>query len=194
MYKESPATARITFVDSVFKSTLTTFVQDGKTIKVHFPVENTLIVDNTETIKLEDYMPVSVNYSFLRQMITARIPMIQDYKINRGLLPKKEDGSSSNEIYIIIEIDMYYETISFKNNLPTRILLVEKNSKKKYEFYYLEPSSSNGKFHFKGIEFIEPDTGNKVEINFTKYRTNRSISRSRITGLDVKKNVKIFRK
>ncbi len=194
LYNDSAAAARITFVDSVFKSPLTTFVQDGNTIKVHFPVENTLVIDNTETIQLSDYMPVSVDYSFLRQMFTSRIPMIQDYKINRVLIPRKKDGSTTSEIFIIIENDRYYETITFKDNLPTRILLVEKGKKKKYEFYYAEPAQKNKKFGFKGIEFVEPDTGNKLDIHFTKYKTNRSISRSRITRLDVKNNAKVFRK
>jgi len=194
LYNKSPEKARITFVDSVFKSPLTTLVQDGNIIKIHFPVENTLIIDNENTINLEDYISVPANYNFLKNMITSHIPLLPEYNINRGLLPVKDDGGSTGEMYLILENDNYYETISFKNSIPTRILLVTRKSRKKFEFYFLEPSVRGGEFHFKGIEMIEPGTGNKVTITFTKYKTGRKISTSRITRLNLKNNVKIFRK
>ncbi len=194
LYIKSPGKARITFVDSVFKSPLTTLVQDGETIKIHFPVENTLIMDNEKTINLEDYISVPVNYHFLKNMITSRIPLLTEYSINRVLHTTKDDGESTGEMYLILENDNYYETISFKNSIPTRILLVTRKSRKKFEFYFLEPSIRDGLFHFKGIEMVEPETGNKVTITFSKYKTGQKISTSRITRLNLKKNVKIFRK
>jgi len=194
LYNKSPEKARITFVDSVFKSPLTTLVQDGSTIKIHFPAENTLIIDNEHTINLEDYISVPANYHFLKKMITSHIPLLPEYNINRALLPVEDDGESTGEMYLILENDIYYETISFKNSIPTRILLVTRKSRKKFEFYFLEPSTRNGKFRFKGIEMVEPETGNKVSITFSKYKTGQKFSTSKITRLNLKKNVKIFRK
>jgi hypothetical protein len=194
LYNKSPEKARITFVDSVFKSPLTTLVQDGNTIKIHFPVENTLIIDNENTINLKDYISVPANYLFLKKMITSHIPLVSEYSINRGLLPLKDDGENTGEMYLILENDKYYETVSFKNSIPTRILLVTRKSRKKFEFYFIEPSIRDGLFRYKGIEMVEPETGNKVKITFSKYKTGQKISTSRITRLDLKKNVKIFRK
>jgi hypothetical protein len=192
VFNKKPKKIKITFFDFVFKSPLTIMVQDEKIIKFYFPMDKKLFLDNEDRISLRNYTNIDLNFKFLSGLIMGIIPLIDNYAIKQSLTEKGEPADKSREFYIILENDDLFETISIKNNLPDKILLVNKRSKEKVEFYLEEPQYKNNILYYKNIRFISQNSGDKINLKFSNIKYNISIDLKDASYIKIPKDVKVI--
>jgi hypothetical protein len=192
-YKKEPQKMRISFIDYVFKSPITTIVQDGNVLKFYLPVEKKLYLDNTDTVNLKNYIGINLKFNFIYKFIIGEIPLIENYKVKQGLIAKANSKREEEETYIILENSEYYETISLKNNIPNKVLLINKITTKRYEFYLENPSCKDNWLNYRSLKFISKENGHRAIIRITSMKCNIPVNIKKITRIKVSKNTKIIK-
>ena len=182
---------KITFIDSVFRSPMAIAFQEGTSLKFHLPVEKKMYLDTTDRVDLKYYLNVNVNYSFLQNLAVGKIPLIDGYSVKQGMVQK--EGAVTSEHYIILENNLLYETISFNKNIPNRIMLLNKLTKEKTEFYLENPVMDNNVLYYKSIRFISLQSGERINVIFNSFNLNPKLNDSRDFALPVPKGTEIIR-
>ncbi|HON77129.1 MAG TPA: hypothetical protein PK544_01440 [Spirochaetota bacterium] len=186
---------KMMFIDSVFRSPLTTVLQEGKVVKIYLPVEKKLYVDNADKISLKNYSGVDIDYRFISSLAKGMIPLIDNYTIKQGLQYRKENKQKESDFFIILENDNLFETVSIKNDIPNKILLVNKKTLEKMEFYLENPVSygDKGSLYYKQIRFLSVKKGVRVNLKFTGISHNAKVNARRDFRMNMPRNVSTIR-
>ncbi len=192
VFNKNPRMMKYTFLDTVFKSIMTVLVQDGDNLKIYFPVDKSLLLDNVRNIRLRNYLDIDADFNTLYPLAVGQIPLIPNYTIKSGLVSKAGDGPGGGQRYIILENDEYFETISFIENNPDKILLINKLSKQKIEIYLEKPAPLGKSVFFKTARLILFPSGDKLTIAFRDIRFNTPIDPGAIQNLNLEKGTKFI--
>jgi hypothetical protein len=193
VFSKKPLKMKVTFYDFVFKSPLTVMLQDEKILKFYFPVDKKLLLDNEDSIIMKNYTNIELDFKFLNRLTMGLIPLIDNYRIKQSLVHKSEKTGNEDEMYIILENDRLYQTISFRNDIPDKILLVNKLSKDKVEFYLESPQIRGNVLYFKTIRFISQQSGDKINIQFNSIRFNQPVNIKDISHIKMARDVKVVK-
>lgn len=191
-FSKEPGKMKITFFDSIFRTILTTIIQDGETIKLFFPVENAVYIDSIKKIELKNYADINLDYNFMAELATGRIPVIKDYSVKNALAKGENGQGNESEVYIILENNEYYETIAFKKNIPDKILIQNKKSKEKTEILLESPLNDNDIIFFRSIRFILAGSDTRITVEYSNIKFNINIDSKKITKIDLPKGCKII--
>ncbi len=184
---------KVSFLDSVFRSPLTVILQDDRTLKFYLPVDKKIYLDNADTIDLKNYTGVRINYEFLSSLASGKIPLIPGYTVKQGVEQQDAKTGSENEYYIILENSGQYETISMKGDIPGKILLLDKVTKDKMEFYLENPVKNNNMLYYKTIRFISLQSGDRISIMFNSLKFNPGTIAAKDLTLSVPKSTQVIR-
>ncbi len=184
---------KVTFVDSIFKSPMAVVAQDGRKIKVYMPVEKTIYEDDTLFINLKNYIDVNIKFDLISAVATWQVPMLKAYKIKQTALQKTSGAGKEEENYIVLENDQYFETISIKNDLPNKIMIINKITKEKSEFYFENPERENNVLYFNTIRYISAQRGERISVKFSSVSANPSRLKEKDFYLHVPRNTKTVR-
>ncbi len=193
IYNKEPRKMRVTIIDYVFKSPITTIVQDGKVLKFYFPIEKKLYIDSTDKINLKNYIGIDLNFNFIYKFIIGEIPLIENYQVKQGLITKDTSNRKDKEVYIILENSEYYETISLKNNIPNKVLLINKITKKRDEFYLEHQSYKDNRLSFSSLKFVSKEKGHRVILRINRLTCNIPVNLWKITRIKLLKKTKIIK-
>lgn len=191
-FDNNPVMAKIIFHDAVFKSAITEIVQEGDILRFYFPLDKILYVDNFSSISLQRYTNFNIDFNLIYDLSVGKIPMIKDFLIVRGL----ETGlnSGNGEKLIIIENSKYYETISFDNEIPDKILWVDKDTKHKFEVYLEKPVRRGaGILYYKLIRIVSPESDLKISIQYTSIKINVPVDAAKLLKMKVSPEAKIIK-
>ena len=178
-------------IDFIFKSPIAIIVQDDNTLKFYFPAEKKLVIDNINTVNLKNYINLDLDFTLLYRFITGSIPLIENYQIREGLIAKAKE-KKDDEVYIILENDRYFETISFKKDIPNKVLLINKMSKEKSEFYLKQPCCKDNILSYKSIKFVSTTSGHRIIIRMNSWKHNVKVSPRSISRLRVPRGTKVI--
>jgi len=178
----------ITFLDYIFKSAVTMMFQDGNDISIYFPVEKKIVRDNFKTINLLNNNDVDVDFRVVYALMTGRIPLIEDYSVKKGLV-----SSDDNTSYLILENDLFYETISFSGKQPDRIKLLHKKTKKSFEIYFRKFKKHGKSRFFSEMTIISSENDAKIDIKFNRIKLNIPLRVKTIKDVKLPKGVKVIR-
>lgn len=192
VFNNNPRQMKVTFADAFFGSALTTIIQDGEIIKLYFPIEKILYMDNINTIKIRNYADINLDYYIIAELTVGRIPIIKDYFIKKALMKDENGQFNENDIYIILENNLYYETIAFQKDFPDKILIVNKNTREKTEIYLKNPFKKRDITFFKTIQLISTLPEYKITVEFSSIIFNKNIDLKKIFIIDLPKNCKII--
>jgi hypothetical protein len=184
---------KISFLDSVFRSPMTILLQEDRSLKFYLPVDKKLYLDNADTINLKEYVDVRIDYGFLSSLASGRIPLIQDYTVKQGISHQDDKSETAKEYYVILENSSLYQTISMKNDVPSKIMLMNKSTKEKMEFYLENPVRDNNVLYYKSIRFISLQSGDRINVVFNSLNFSPRINVDRDLILTVPKNTEIIR-
>jgi hypothetical protein len=166
-YSRNPRRMDISFMDFIFRSTVTRMLQNGDVVRVYFPVEKKMFVDNINTMDLANYSGIDMDFHIIYDLAIGSIPLIKNYRVKRGL-----SANGENRSMLILENREYYETISFNGDMPDKLLLVNRRNGERLEIH-LRKYLKSGKSHFfKKIRFIAERSGLRLDIEFNKIRLN----------------------
>jgi hypothetical protein len=147
------------FSDYIFKSQLSSLLRNGKNIEVYYIPESKIILDSSETIKIKNYVPIDMDFNLIYQLLTSRIPLIENYSIHQA---KKDDDKS----FLVLQNNNWYETIAFNLDEPERIKLTNKKTSQEIEIYLRSPLKQNESRYYKKIQIIIKD------VNITRFFHN----------------------
>ncbi len=190
-FNREPAIMKITFYDAIFRSPLTIIVQDGELVKFYFPIDKTMFIDSIDTIKLERYSNIDLDYKLVSDLAVGRIPLLDKYTVKKTSA-EESNRKNSTEIYIILENDNYYETIVLQKNIPTKILLINKGSKSKTEIYLEKPVLIKESLIFKKIIFKSLDSNFKIITEFKNIHLKKHRDTGMIRNIKLPRDCKII--
>lgn len=177
----------IAFKDFIFKSTVTMFFQEGDTIRVYYPVDKKMFVDNTRTFDLANYGGTSLNYSMIYDVATGTFPLIKGYRVREGLAADNGNGS-----LLVLENGAYYETISFKQGVPEKILLVSRKTGEKIEVYLKKIVNQGDSVFFSNIMVISAGSRLRLEINFNRVSLNAPVKVKTVRDVTIPGSVQVY--
>lgn len=172
VFKKNPRMMKIKITDIVFKSPISILIQDGESLKFYFPADKTIYIDKTKTIKLKNYINLDIDFKILYPLIIGQIPVIPDYTIKQGLIAGESEGKNSGCFYLILENKYIYETISFKNDIPDKILLLQKDTKNKLEIYLEKPFTLSDVLLYKEVRFVLLHSGDRLVYRLKDIKIN----------------------
>jgi hypothetical protein len=169
-YQRDPGKMNLSIVDFIFKSTLSSVVQDGRELSIYFPVDKKLFVDRIDTLKLRNYGEIDFQFPLLYEIFTGRIPMLGGYRVTRCERDEKSGAS-----YLVIENGELYETIALKDGVPDKLLFIDRATKKRVEFYLGSPAAAGDSVFFRTVRVVAGDDGANLTITFSGLKLNAPV-------------------
>lgn len=160
----------VSVVDFIFRSPVMTLLQEGDVIRVYYPVEKKMYVDNVRTIDMSNYGGISIDFRMFHDLITGVIPLISGYSVKQGLSANNGKGSM-----LILENPDYYQTISFRGSDPDKILLVNKKTRERIEIYVKNPVGQGASRMYSNVMIVAQRVALRLEISFNKIRLNAPV-------------------
>lgn len=173
LFNKNPRMMKYNFLDTIFKSPITTLAQDGERLKIYFPVDQSLYLDNTRTIQLKNYLKIDADFQTLYPFAAGQIPLIRDYAIRRGLEYEKDPGVQHS--YLILENGDFYQTIAFKGDIPDKLLFLRKDTKQKLEVYLEMPYTSGNTVFYRRLRFSLLPSGDRFSLDFKDIVLNKPV-------------------
>jgi hypothetical protein len=180
---------KASFTDMVFRSPITTFVQEDENIKIYFPMDKVLYQDTAATISLKNYTGIDIEFRFLYPMLIGQIPLITEFSVKSGL---SEDAGGASVEYIILENQGYFQTIAFSAGIPAKLLFVNKESKDRVELYLENPVWQGTTLIYREIRLVIPSTGEKLSITFNDITLNPALDPAAVGSLQVPPGTKVI--
>ncbi|MBN1533936.1 MAG: hypothetical protein JXA20_14800 [Spirochaetes bacterium] len=178
----------LSIIDFIFRSTLTSVVQDGRELSLYFPVDKKLYIDSVDTLRLRNYGGIDFQFPLLHELFTGRIPMIPGYRITRGERDEKTGAS-----FLVIENRALYETISLKEGMPDRLLFVDRTTGKRVEFYLGNPANDGGSVFFRSLRVLAADEGVNLSITFSGLKLNGPVRVKSLQEMKIPAGVSVIR-
>ncbi|MBN2040893.1 MAG: hypothetical protein JW864_12690 [Spirochaetes bacterium] len=193
-FNHTPRKMRVIFHDAVFKTPIVELIQDNDILKFYYPIDKRIIIDNINKLNIKFYLnyDLNFNFSFIYDILTHRIPVIDNYSVKKGL--QGEERQPGKDGLIILENDSFYETLSFSNEIPDKILCLNKKTRERIEVYLNDPSYIEGILSYRNIRLVSPESNVKINIYFSSKRINVPVDQKKITNIKLPKDVKVLYK
>ncbi len=187
-FNRNPRMARFSFFDIIFKSPLTVMVQDGAALKLYFPAEKTLYVDNADSMKLRNYAAIDIDFALVHPLTAGQIPLLDGFSIKHALV----DESDPNRCYLVLENGDYFQTIGFNRDVPDRILFISKSSGKKTEFYLEKPLVQGGGLFYRTVRMFAPENGGRLTVSFSEVQYGITMDAATVLKIKLDRGAKII--
>ncbi len=169
-FNRKQRTMHVSVVDFIFRSPVMTLLQEGDVIRIYYPVEKKMYVDNVRTIDMANYGGVSIDFRMFYDLITGVIPLISGYSVKQGLAANNGKGSM-----LILENPNYYQTISFRGNNPDKILLINRKTRERIEIYVKNPVGQGASRIYSNVMIVAQRVPLRLEITFKKIQLNAAV-------------------
>lgn len=191
IFNKNPRLMRILLVDTVFKSPLTTIVQEGDGLTLYFPGDKSLFLDSVRSMKIKNYTNLDIDLKLLYPLIIGQIPLLENYSVKHGL--SKEEGRDTGKqgSFLILENSEFFETISFINDVPDKILFLRKDMRWKIELYLERATKADGVLYYKRIRLNLVSSGDKLSFSFNEVVFNQPVDARAVLALPDKRGLKI---
>ena len=194
IFNNNPRRIKIDFIDAIFKSPLITVVQNNDLVKIYFPIEKKLFLDNINTIDISNYANIEINIQILYDLFSGSIPLIKDYTTKKALKPSsKKISKIEGPIFLILKNINFYQTISFKNNIPDKILWVNRKNNEKVEVYLEGPRINQDINFYNTIRLVHPKQNCRITLQFKEIKFNIPVDIKKIVKINLHRDVKIIK-
>jgi hypothetical protein len=156
----------LSLTDFIFKSPISTMFANNDDIIMYFPTEKKLFKYGKNSIDLKSLWNISIGKEIIYALASCKIPLIDNYKIKESVV--SPDGKTS---YLIVENRLYYETVSFKNNMPDKIKIMDKNSRDETDIYLSGAKKYDNSLIYKKISVISKKWNFEIKIDSIKVNT-----------------------
>lgn len=190
LFNKEPRKVKVTFYDAIFKSPITVIAQDDKVIKLYFPIDKTVYIDNVKSIDLNNYSNIDIDYRLVADITAGQIPLIDDYTIKQGLAKKSEGSVNQETVFIILENREYYETVSFILDKPDKIKWTQKQTKETTELYLEDPFQADNRVFYRRVRLVSQESLLKITIQFRDLKLDVPYNPEKITKIELPKDCK----
>lgn len=188
-WQDSPRAMYASFIDYIFKSPVTLLFQEKDRLSVYYPVDKTLVTDTVSQLNLQNYIGFSVPAKVVYDLVTMRLPIIENSRVTRCL---GEEGKDCN--MIVFENSKWFETIVFENDRPVRIMTVHKADKTRAEFYLERPTTIGESRVYRRIRIILPEQNVRLTVAVYNISLNQTVSIRTVEKYPLPQGVKIIRR
>ena len=178
----------VSFTDFIFKSPVMVLMMDGDLVRIYYPAEKRLFVDNVNTIDMANYSGPGIDFDLLHDLATGTFPLIKNYSVKQGYRAVEGTGTM-----LIIENAKYYETISFKGKVPDKILLMNKRTREKTEVYVKKVLADRGSRFFGTILLVADQGRLRLELNFSNIKLNAPVRVKTFRDMRLPGDIKIIK-
>ncbi len=168
-YTNNPLNAKIILNDNIFRFRVMDILIINEKISVYYPLEKTLVIDNFSSNADNLNRSTGQSSNVLASLFIGKIPMIEQYKVI-----KLHEFAEEGETYLEIENENYHQTISFKNDIPFRIIVKSKISEQHFSIKYANHFIQSNCHFFKSIEVISENPYSYIKIDYSKTIVNGS--------------------
>ncbi|MBN1499158.1 MAG: hypothetical protein JW982_03305 [Spirochaetes bacterium] len=166
-YTKDPLNAKIIMNDNIFHfRVMDILVMDSK-IKVYYPLEKTLVIDNFSSNADTLNRSTGQSSNVLASLFVGKIPVIEKYKV-----VKLHEFTEESETFLELENANYSQTISFKNDIPFRVIVKSRISDQNFSIKYSGHFIQSDCHFFKTIEIVSRNPYSYIKINYTKTTVN----------------------
>ncbi|MCL2025405.1 MAG: hypothetical protein FWG92_01195 [Leptospirales bacterium] len=155
----------LSLTDFIFKSPISTVLSNNDETILYFPTEKRLFRYTNNSFDLKTFWNINLDYEIIRILASCRIPLIDNYKV------KESATSADNASYLILENKRYFETITFKNNIPDKIKIMDKNDRSETDFHLLSPRKYNETLVYRKISVLSKSFSFDISLNSIKVNT-----------------------
>ncbi|MCX8124547.1 MAG: hypothetical protein N3F66_10350 [Spirochaetes bacterium] len=184
LYNVDAKKARMSIVDSVFGSQLSVVVRDNDTLYIYQPIENSLLVFDYTKFPVYSFLPFDIDVELIDNLLIGKIPLLKDYYAAKAV-------ESHNEQFILLENDVMHQTISLKDNVPAKILFIQKRSNARYEIYFIKPKIENNIFTCNAIRLVDVNGKTMFEVTMQQYTVDAAVPDT-VAELKLPKSTKII--
>ena len=156
----------LSLTDFIFKSPISTMFSSNDEIIMYFPSEKKLFKYAKNSFDLKKLWGINLDYEIIRVLASCRIPLIADYKTKGPVV--SADGKTS---YLILESSRYYETISFKNDIPDKIKIIDKNDRSETDFHLSAVKKYNESLIYRKISVLSNKLSFDISIDSININT-----------------------
>ncbi len=175
------------FYDYIFKSPVLVFFVEKDVIHLYYPAEKKLFVDKMKGFDLADYGGPGMSIDLLLTLATGGIPMIDGYHVKQGL-----DANDGNGSMLLLESSRYFETLSFREDRPDKILLIDRNSRDRFEIYLKKSVDRAEGTFFSNIILVSTQPGLRIDIRFNNMQWKGPVTVKTVRDLKLPPGVRII--
>ncbi len=166
---------KITVLDYIFQSPVIEAHRELDTLYFYYPAEKRLYIDNARKIDINRYTGFRGDYALLYNFLTGTIPLIDGYNVNKCLYKDKE------RVYdLVLENSDFYQTISFRDNLPERIEFTHKLTGSKGGINLSSPLKKGKTVFYRKYSVVIPAYEIDIAVNFTRPVLNGDVNLKKI--------------
>ena len=171
----------LSLTDFIFKSPISTVLSNNDETILYFPTEKRLFKYANNSLDLKTFWNINLDYEIIRILASCKIPLIAGYKV------KGSESSADKPSFLILENKNYYETITFKNNIPDKIKIMDKNDRSETDFHLLSPRKYNESLVYRKISVISKSFSFDISIN--SIRANTPVKVKTINDIKIPRDV-----
>jgi len=179
---------QVTFADYIFQSPVALLFLDGEEIRIFYPIEKKLFIDNSKTINIANYTGIGIDFKILYDLATGTIRLLQNYAVREGLTATEGSGSM-----LILENPESVETISFNGAVPDKILFINKNTRYKAEIYFKKFIVQGESRFFSRLKIIAERNRLQLDITFNKVLLNTPVKVKTIKDIKLPPDLQVVK-
>jgi len=189
-YASEPLAIKVMLNDLIFKSPVVEILLESDQLKIYMPIDQSVYIRKPDPAR-DTTASLEINPQFVSQTALGRIPLISGYTVTKSFI-EEEQGKSTGTRIVVIENDLFYESISVKNGIPDKVKILSKNGVDKFEVRYDNPSQLGDILFYKKVSAFSENTGNTFSIEYTDLKLNASFDRGKVFRIDIPRGVKII--
>ena len=183
---DRPARAmHASFSDYIFRTSILVFFAEGDDLRLYFPVEKKLFVESMRGIDLGDYGGPSMAMDIVLSLATGNIPLLAGYRVKQGLRENNGEGTM-----LLLENPRYYQTVSFRNGLPDKVLIIDRETRERFEIYFKKRINSGDVSYVEQMVMVASQTGLRIDLRLKSVRTGGSIKVPRARDMKLPPDVR----
>lgn len=175
----------VVFSDYIFKSPMFMMFNEGDDIVLYYPSDKKLYKTTNSRANLKNFWNVNLSFNVLKDLITGKIPLIENFAA-------KEGGDSKDAVYLILENDSEYETISFKDGLPDKIKITNKTDRTETEIYLSNPRIYGESLIYRKFAAAVKSESSRVDISLNNVKVNVPVTVKTISDIKLPSNVTFY--
>jgi hypothetical protein len=186
-YDRQAGAMHAAFFDYIFRTSVLVFLADGNELRLYYPVEKKLFVESMKGIDLRDYGGPAMGMEMIMAFATGKMPLLDGYRVKQGLREHNGNGTM-----LLLENRRYYQTVSFRDGTPDKLLIISRESGERFEIYFKKRMQSGAASCATHLVLVASKTGLKIDLKLKNIKANGAVSVKRFRDMNLPPDVRII--
>lgn len=175
------------FFDYIFRTSVLVFLAEGNDLRLYYPVEKKLFVESMKGIDLRDYGGPAMGMEIIMALAAGNIPLVHGYRVKQGLRE-----NSGNGTMLLLENQGYYQTVSFREGVPDKLLIINRESGERFEIYIKNRIYRSDLYCATHMVLVALNTGLRIDLKLKNVKANGPVAVKRVRDIKLPPDVRII--